>query len=78
MDNQRFNAYLRFIRALLEGGDTTEALLEINALANTLALDFNVNSAKVRELDWIFKATKHKIKNSSKLKVKNRRVGVRS
>ena len=77
MDNQRFNAYLRFIRALLEGGDTTEALLEINALANTLALDFAVNSAKVRELDWIFKATKHKIQNCSKLNVKNKKVGAR-
>tara|TARA_R110000764_G_scaffold228179_1_gene318606 strand:- start:204 stop:437 length:234 start_codon:yes stop_codon:yes gene_type:complete len=77
MDNQRFNAYIRFIRALLEGGDTTEALLEINSLANTLALDFNANSAKVRELDWIFKATKHRIENSSKLNVKNRRVGAR-
>jgi len=77
MDNQRFNAYLRFIRLLLEGGETTEALLEINALANTLALDFNANSAKVRELDWIFKATKHRIENSSKLNVKNRRVGAR-
>ena len=75
MDNQRFNAYIRFIRSLLEGGNTIEALLEINALANTLALDFAVNSAKVRELDWIFKATKHKIKNCSKLNVKNRRVG---
>ena len=77
MDNQRFNAYLRFIRALLEGGNTIEALLEINALANNLALDFNTNSAKVRELDWIFKATKHKIKNCSKLNVKNRRVGAK-
>tara|TARA_R110002153_G_scaffold270467_1_gene436857 strand:+ start:509 stop:742 length:234 start_codon:yes stop_codon:yes gene_type:complete len=77
MDNQRFNAYIRFIRALLEGGDTTEALLEINALANTLALDFAANGAKVRELDWIFKATKHKIQNCSKLNVKNRRVGAR-
>jgi len=78
MDNQRFNAYIRFIRSLLDGGDTIEALLEINALANTLALDFNVNSAKVRELDWIFKATKHRIQNCSKLNVKNRQVGVRS
>ena len=77
MNEQRFNAYIRFIRLLLEGGETTEALLEINALANTLALDFAVNSAKVRELDWIFKATKHKIKNCSKLNVKNRHVGVR-
>ena len=66
MDNQRFNAYIRFIRTLLEGGNTIEALLEINALANTLALDFQTNSAKVRELDWIFKATKHKIQNCSK------------
>jgi len=78
MENQRFNAYIRFIRSLLEGGNTIEALLEINALANTLALDFAANSAKVRELDWIFKATKHRIKNSSKLIVKNRQVGVRS
>jgi len=77
MDNQRFNAYLRFIRLLLESGDTIEALLEINALANTLALDFQTNSAKVRELDWIFKATKHKIQNCSKLNVENRRVGAR-
>lgn len=77
MDNQRFNAYLRFIRLLLESGDTIEALLEINALANTLALDFQTNSAKVRELDWIFKATKHKIQNCSKLNVQNRRVGAR-
>ena len=61
MDNQRFNAYIRFIRSLLDGGNTIEALLEINALANTLALDFQTNSAKVRELDWIFKATKYKI-----------------
>ena len=38
MENQRFNAYIRFIRSLLEGGNTIEALLEINALANTLAL----------------------------------------
>ena len=77
MDNQRFNAYIRFIRSLLDGGDTIEALLEINALANTLALDFNVNSAKVRELDWIFKATKHRIQNCSKLNVKNRWVGAK-
>ena len=78
MENQRFNAYIRFIRSLLQSGNTTEALLEINALANTLALDFTENSAKVRELDWIFKATKHKIQNCSKLNVKNRQVGVRS
>ena len=77
MDNQRFNAYIRFIRELLDGGNTIEALLEINALANTLALDFAVNSAKVRELDWIFKATKHKIKNCSKLNVKYRKTGIR-
>ena len=77
MENQRFNAYIRFIRSLLVGGNTIEALLEINALANTLALDFNANSAKVRELDWIFKATKHKIQNCSKLNVKNRQIGVR-
>ena len=74
MENQRFNAYLRFIRSLLEGGNTIEALLEINALANTLALDFQTNSAKVRELDWIFKATKHKIENCSKLNVENKKV----
>jgi len=77
MENQRFNAYIRFIRSLLVGGNTIEALLEINALANNLALDFNANSAKVRELDWIFKATKHRIKNCSKLNVKNRQIGVR-
>ena len=78
MENQRFNAYIRFIRSLLQSGNTIEALLEINALANTLALDFAENSAKVRELDWIFKATKHRTENSSKLIVKNRQVGVRS
>lgn len=61
MENQRFNAYIRFIRSLLEGGNTIEALLEINALANLLALDFKANSAKVRELDFIFKTTKYKI-----------------
>jgi len=77
MENQRFNAYLRFIRSLLEGGDTTEALLEINSLANTLALDFAVNSAKVRELDWIFKVTKYRINNSRKLNVKNKQIGAR-
>ena len=77
MENQRFNAYIRFIRSLLEGGDTIEALLEINALANNLALDFKANSAKVRELDWIFKATKHRINNCSKLNVQNRKVGAR-
>ena len=77
MENQRFNAYIRFIRSLLVGGNTIEALLEINALANNLALDFNANSAKVRELDWIFKATKHRINNCRKLNVKNRQIGVR-
>ena len=77
MDNQRFNAYIRFIRTLLVGGNTIEALLEINALANTLALDFNINSAKVQELDWLFKVTKHRINNCSKLNVKNRQIGVR-
>ena len=77
MDNLRFNAYIRFIRALLEGDSTIEALLEINALANTLSLDFKANSAKVRELDWLFKATKHRINNCSKLNVKNRQIGVR-
>ena len=77
MENQRFNAYIRYIRAILEGGDTIEGLLEINALANTLSLDFKANSAQVRELDWIFKATKHRINNCSELNVQNRQIGVR-
>jgi hypothetical protein len=77
MENQRFNAYIRFIGTLLEGGDTIEALLEINALANNLALDFKVNSAKVRELDWIFKVTKYRINNSGKLNVQHRKTGAR-